>query len=52
MTSQNGQNEEFLTENFVLWGQLLTFQAQNTLKSRPLKAENNAQIRPKQFQDN
>ena len=42
----------FLTEIFDFWGHLSTFGAENTLKSRPVEAENNAQILPKQLQNN
>ena len=46
---QNGQKRplktakmsNFFPENFYFWGHLSTFGAENTIKSRPLKVENN-----------
>ena len=43
---------KFLTENLNFRGYLSTFGAENTPKSRPFKVENNAQILPKQLQNN
>ena len=43
---------KFLTENFDFWGHLSTFGAENTPKSRPFEAKNNAQTLPKQLQNN
>ena len=49
MTPQNRQNEQFfLTENFDFLGQLSTFQAENTPKSRPSKVKTT----PKHFLNN
>ena len=58
--AQNGQTRplktakmsKILTENFDFLGHFSTFGAQNTPKSRPFKAENNAQTLPKQLQYN
>ena len=43
---------KILTENFDFRGHLSTFQAENTPKSRPFKAEKNARTLPKQLQNN
>ena len=43
---------KFLIENFDFRGHLSTFGAQNTPKSRPFEAENNAQTLPKRLQNN
>ena len=42
---------KFLTENLDFRGQLSTFEAENTPKSRPFKVENNALTLSKQLQN-
>ena len=48
MTLSEGQN---LTVNFDFRGHIETFRAENTPKSGPFKAENNAQTTSKQLQN-
>ena len=43
---------KILTEIFDFRGHLSTFQAENTPKSRPFKAKNNAQTLPTQLENN
>ena len=49
MTPSEGQN---LTLNFDFKGHISTFQAENTPKSEPFKAKNNAQTTPEQLLNN
>ena len=43
---------KFWIENLDFRGHLATFRGENTRKSRPYKAKNNAQTFPKQLQNN
>ena len=52
LSSQNGQNGKFLTENLNFKGHLSTFGAENALKSGTFKTENKAQTLPRQVQNN
>ena len=49
MALSEGQN---LTLNFDFRGHISTFRAENTHKSRPFKAENNAQTTSEQLENN
>ena len=43
---------KFLNLNFDFSGQISTFQAENTHKNGPVKAENNAETTPEQLPNN